>query len=77
MSNNGVNAPDTATAALNIAHNPGANVATLFGLQTADSPFQPPLPTTPLPNDFTIAVSYSGAGMNSPVPIAIDAAGNV
>ncbi len=75
--NNGVNAPDTATAALNIAHNPGANVATLFGLQTADSPFQPPLPTTPLPNDFTIAVSYSGAGMNSPVPIAIDAAGNV
>jgi len=75
--NNGVHPIDTATAALNIAHNPGANVAALFGLQTPDSPFQPQLPTTPVPNDFTIAVSYSGAGMNGPLPIAIDAAGNV
>jgi hypothetical protein len=74
---NGSTAPtDTATAALNIAHNPGANVSTLFGLATASAPFQPSLPT-PAPNDFTIAVSYSGAGLNSPVPIAIDAAGNV
>ncbi len=74
---NGSTAPtDTATAALNIAHNPGANVSTLFGLATASAPFQPSLPT-PAPNDFTIAVGYSGAGLNSPVPIAIDAAGNV
>lgn len=37
---NGGTAPtDTATAALNIAHNPGANIANLFGLQTASSPF--------------------------------------
>ena len=34
----------------------------LFGLQTPDSPFQPSLPSTPVPNDFTIAISYSGAG---------------
>ena len=78
--NNGVTAPDTATAALNIAHNPGPSadvVANLFGLQTPSSPFQPSLPSTPVPNDFTIAISYSGAGMNGPVPIAIDKAGDV
>jgi streptogramin lyase len=75
--NNGVEPIDTATAALNIAHYPGANVANLFGLQTPDSPFQPSLPSTPTPNDFTIAVSYTGGGLNSPVPLAIDASGNV
>lgn len=75
--NNGVEPIDTATAALNIAHYPGANVGNLFGLQTPDSPFQPMLPSTPAPNDFTIAVSYTGGGLNSPVPIAIDASGNV
>jgi streptogramin lyase len=73
--NHGVNAPDTATAALNIAHNPGANVANLFGLQTPTSPFQPQLSAAP--NDFTIAISYSGAGLNGPVPVAIDKSGNV
>lgn len=78
--NNGVNAADTATAALNIAHNPGLTptaIADLFGLQTATSPFQPSLPSTPVPNDFTIAISYSGAGMNGPLPIAIDKAGDI
>ncbi len=76
--NNGVDAPDTATAALNIAHNPGPSstvVGNLFGLQTADSPFQSGL--TSAPNDFTIAISYTGGGLNSPVPLAIDAAGDV
>ncbi len=73
---NGSTAPaDTATAALNIAHNPGANIVNLFGLQTGTSPFQPMLSAAP--NDFTIAVSYTGGGMNSPVPVAIDASGNV
>jgi NHL repeat len=76
--NNGVDAPDTATAALNIAHNPGPSstvVSNLFGLQTPSSPFQPQLASAP--NDFTIAISYSGAGMNGPLPVAIDKFGNV
>jgi hypothetical protein len=76
--NNGVDAPDTATAALNIAHNPGPSstvVGNLFGLQTANSPFQTALASAP--NDFTIAISYTGGGMNSPVPLVVDAAGNV
>ena len=78
--NNSINAPDTATAALNIAHNPGLSptaIASLLGLQTPTSPFQPSLPSTPAPNDFTIAISYSGAGMNGPLPIAIDKSGDV
>jgi streptogramin lyase len=76
--NNGVNAPDTATAALNIAHNPGPGptvIANLFGLQTPSSPFQTQLSAAP--NDFTIAISYTGGGLNSPVPLVIDAAGDV
>lgn len=78
--NNSINAPDTATAALNIAHYPGLSptaIASLLGLQTPTSPFQPSLPSTPAPNDFTIAISYSGAGMNGPLPIAIDKSGDV
>ena len=75
--NNGVDAPDTATAALNIAHNPGANVATLFGLQAGNPPFQPTLPTLPTPNDFTIAIVYTGGGLDSPGGIAVDGSGNV
>ena len=75
---NGNTAPaDTATALLNIAHNPGANVGNLIGLQTGNPPFQPMLTATPAPNDFTIAVSYTGGGINGPVPVAIDGSGNV
>ncbi len=73
---NGSTAPtDTATAALNIAHNPGANVANLFGLQTPGAPFQPLLTTAP--NDFTIAITYTGGGLELPDAIAIDKSGNV
>jgi hypothetical protein len=73
---NGVILPtDTATAAINIAHNPGANIANLYHLPAPASPFQPSLSS--VPNDFTIAVSYTGGGLNSPVPLAIDASGNV
>jgi len=71
----GTQPTDTATAAINIAHNPGANLTNLFCLQTATSPFQPSLSSAP--NDFTIAVSYTGGGLSLPVPIAIDATGNV
>jgi sugar lactone lactonase YvrE len=78
LNSSGVSPADTATAALNIAHNPALSstiVGNLYGLQTPTSPFQPAL--TSVPNDFTIAVSYTGGGLNSPVPLAIDAAGNV
>jgi len=37
----GTQPADTATAAINIAHNPWANEANLYALQTPSSPFQP------------------------------------
>jgi streptogramin lyase len=74
---NGSTTPtDTATAAINIAHNPGANISALFGLQTANSPFQPMLSAAP--NDYTIAIGYTGGGMLQGVGgLSIDASGNV
>ncbi len=73
---NGSTTPnDTATAAINIAHNPGANIATLCGLATASAPFQPTLSAAP--NDFTIAISYTAGGLAQPEGIAIDSSGNM
>jgi streptogramin lyase len=73
---NGSTTPtDTATAAINIAHNPGGNVANLFALQSATSPFQPMLSAAP--NDWTISLSFTGGGMATPGQPAIDASGNV
>jgi streptogramin lyase len=67
---------DTATAAINIAHNPTLNVATLYGLVPAvGAPFQPTLAAAP--NDFSIAVNYTGGGLNYPAVVAVDATGNV
>jgi sugar lactone lactonase YvrE len=66
---------DTATAAINIAHNPGANVANLFSLSTASPPFAPTLSVAP--NDFTIAISFTGGGLSQPVDVAIDGSDNV
>lgn len=67
---------DTATAAINIAHNPTLNVSTLYSLVPAvGAPFQPTLAAEP--NDFSIAVNYTGGGLNYPAVVAVDAFGNV
>ena len=74
----GTQPTDTATAAINIAHHPIANMANLFALQTANSPFMPDL--SAVPNDFTIAIVINGgAGSEFGFPnyVAIDASGNV
>jgi hypothetical protein len=70
----GTTPTDTATAAINIAHNPGANVATLYGLVTANNPFSPSLATQPA--DFSIALALTGGGLGTSQAIAIDANGN-
>jgi len=67
--------PDTATAAINIAHNPGANITNLWSLQTGLAPFQPA--TEAQPNDFTISINYTGGGIDVPYAIAVDASGNI
>jgi hypothetical protein len=74
----GTEATDTATAAINIAHNPGANVPALLALQTYSSAFSPVITSA---NDLTIALRFgSGAlqgDLSDPTSIAIDGYGNV
>jgi hypothetical protein len=70
----GTQPTDTATAAINMAHNPGANIAALYGLSTANSQFAPALSAQP--NDFTVAISFTGGGINTPSSIAIDGSGD-
>jgi hypothetical protein len=65
---------DTASAAINIAHNPGIGTSALFPLQTATAPFQPVLSAAP--NDFAIGIQFTGGGLSAPEAIAIDSAGN-
>jgi streptogramin lyase len=70
---------DTATAAINIAHNPGSNVSTIYGLMSPNPVFGPRLGSAP--NDFTIAITYSGGGLDgsgfAPEGVAVDASGDV
>lgn len=73
--NGSITPSDTASAAINIAHNPAVNIAPLFGLQTPSSPFQPDLGSAP--NDFTLVLSFAGGGLNGAQDIAVDRSGNV
>ncbi|WP_158942189.1 hypothetical protein [Granulicella sp. S190] len=66
---------DTLTAALNIARNPGANPAALFGAGFPDSPYQPTL--TAAPNDWSIALTFYADNMVGPYFPAIDSANNI
>lgn len=76
---NGATTPsETATAAINIAHNPGAKVPDLYNLQSATPAFAGGLTT--VPNDWTIAINYTAnlsGGGSSFEAVAIDALGNV
>ncbi len=62
-------------AALNLVRNPGSNVATLYTQSTASKAFTPAL--TAAPADWTMFISYTGGGMNTPTAVGIDANGNV
>lgn len=73
-SNNKV-AGDTVGAAINIAHTPSDNVATLYALEPAGGPFQPTL--TSEPNDWTLSIAYTAPNSSTPTRAAIDASGNV
>jgi hypothetical protein len=79
----GTVAPDTATAAFNIAHYPAGVgntgfVNNLYTLPTGVAPFSPQL--TSQPNDFSIAIAYPSslnANVGNPESIAIDSTGAV
>jgi hypothetical protein len=66
---------DTFTAALNIAHNAGNNVAALYALATPSGPFQPALASAP--SNWLVGIRYTGGGLASPSAIAVDNSGNV
>jgi sugar lactone lactonase YvrE len=73
----GTQPTDTATAAINMAHNPGANITALYALSTATPPFAPALTTQP--NDFTVWVNSSPSSnslVGDPVSVAIDGSGD-
>lgn len=77
----GAQPTDTATAAINIAHHPGVNVAALYALTGGSSAFAPALAAQP--NDFTVALLFTvpnestdGSPFGSH-PIAVDADGSV
>jgi hypothetical protein len=72
---NSVAPTTTVAAALNMAQHPAVNVSALFALQTASPPFLPNLSAAP--NDLTIAINYTGGGLNAPAAIASDQSGNV
>lgn len=65
---------DTITAAMNMAQNPGRNVSSLFAF-SATPPFEPVLSAAP--NAWTVAIEYTGGGLNAPTAIAADQAGNI
>ena len=67
---------DTIQAALYMAQNPANNVAQIYGFVPAiGAPFLPDLTTQPF--DWTLAVTYTGSGLNIPNQIAADAGGNI
>jgi hypothetical protein len=71
---------DAATVAINIAHNPGSILNSDIYDITQNVPGYTAVYTPTLgrqPNDFTLAISYSGGGLNGPQGIAVDGGGNV
>jgi streptogramin lyase len=66
---------DTLSAALNIVKNPGQNVHPVFSAKAAQPPFATTL--TQAPNDWTMSLTTTGAGMSLPTALGIDSLGNV
>jgi hypothetical protein len=72
---NSVAPTNIVAAALNMAQHPVANLSALYQLGTANPPFLPDLLSAP--TDLTIAINYTGGGLNAPSAIAADQSGNV
>ena len=65
---------DTATAAIDMAHNPWANANALVSLPTGNAPFQPILASA---NDLSIGILFTPAHVGNPQGIAVDGSGQV
>ncbi len=71
---------NTLQVALNIAANPTSNVTTLYGLQSANSPFTPMMSAAP--TAFSLAIFYPAAAIGdtaftAPADVALDAQDNI
>lgn len=77
LANPGTAPTDTVTAMLNIAQHPSLNLAYLNDLQSPTPAFSPALSVNSPPTDWTIAINYTGGGLNNPQNLAVDASGNV
>ncbi|SNT20872.1 hypothetical protein SAMN05421770_105165 [Granulicella rosea] len=71
----GVAPTNTLDAAFNLARNPGTSIATRYTQSLVSTAFSPVLAAAPA--DWTMTITYSGGGMNSPSGLGIDSAGNV
>ena len=72
----GTNPTDTASAAINIAHNPGANVKAIYNLAGSSPPFGSPILSV-APNDWTVAITFTDDSILDILNgIAIDGEGN-
>jgi hypothetical protein len=66
---------DTITAAMNMAQNPAQNVGALNSLVGGTPAFEPDLGTAP--HAWTVAIQYTGGGLNQPKTIAADQLGDI
>lgn len=72
----GVTAPtNTIAAALNIVKHPGQNVVPVFQCILPQSPYAGGLSMAP--NDWTMSLTVTGGGLQTPTALAIDAQNNV
>ena len=72
---NGTPPTDTIVAALNLAHNPGANVTAIYNASLTTPTFAPTLAAAP--SDWTLALTFYADKMVAPYFPAIDSVGNV
>jgi streptogramin lyase len=72
---NGAAPTDTVVAALNVTHNPAANVSALFNASLTTTPFQPTLAAAPA--DWSLALTFNATNLVGPYFPAIDSIGNV
>jgi streptogramin lyase len=65
---------DTASAAIDIAHNPLFNVSALIGSPTGNAPYQPSISSA---NDLSVGIIFTPPQISSPTGIAVDGLGRI
>lgn len=71
----GITPANTLDAAVSIVRHPANQVTAVFNASTANPPFQPAL--SKAPQDWTMSITYRGAGIASPTALAVDSTGSV